>query len=48
MTSEAQAVSDRVFTLPNVLSVLRLVGVPVFLWAILTHHDAIEIGRAHV
>ncbi len=44
MTSEAQAVSDRVFTLPNVLSVLRLVGVPVFLWAILTHHDAIALA----
>jgi cardiolipin synthase len=44
MTSEAQAVSDRVFTLPNVLSVLRLVGVPVFLWAILTHQDAIALA----
>ena len=44
MTSEAQAVSDRVFTLPNVLSVLRLVGVPVFLWAILAQHDAIALA----
>ncbi|HEX8972384.1 CDP-alcohol phosphatidyltransferase family protein [Oryzihumus sp.] len=32
-------VSDRVFTLPNVLSMLRLVGVPLFLWLILTGHD---------
>ena len=44
MTSEAQAVSDRVLTLPNVLSVLRLVGVPVFLWAILAQHDAIALA----
>jgi cardiolipin synthase len=32
-------VSDRVLTLPNVLSMLRLVGVPLFLWLILTEHD---------
>jgi cardiolipin synthase len=32
-------VSDRVFTLPNILSMLRLVGVPLFLWLILTGHD---------
>lgn len=38
------AVSDRIFTLPNVLSVLRLVGVPVFLWAILAGHDAIALA----
>ncbi|KQZ88217.1 CDP-diacylglycerol--glycerol-3-phosphate 3-phosphatidyltransferase [Phycicoccus sp. Root563] len=36
-------VSDRVLTLPNVLSMLRLLGVPVFLWAILTEHDAIAL-----
>ena len=29
------AVSDRVVTLPNVLSVLRLLGVPLFLWLLL-------------
>ena len=32
-------VSDRVLTLPNILSMLRLVGVPLFLWLILTGHD---------
>ena len=32
-------VSDRVFTLPNILSMLRLVGVPLFLWLILSGHD---------
>jgi cardiolipin synthase len=39
----AAAVSDRVLTLPNALSVLRLVGVPVFVWAILAHQDAIAL-----
>jgi len=32
-------VSDRVWTPPNVLSMLRLVVVPIFLWLILSHHD---------
>ena len=32
-------VSNRVLTLPNVLSALRLVGVPVFLWLLFTHQD---------
>ncbi len=31
--------TDRVLTVPNALSALRLVGVPVFLWLILEHHD---------
>lgn len=34
-----EVVSDRVLTLPNVLSALRLVGVPVFLWLLFTHQD---------
>ncbi len=34
-----EAVSDRVLTIPNVLSALRLVGVPVFLWLLFTHQD---------
>jgi cardiolipin synthase (CMP-forming) len=33
------AVSDRVLTAPNVLSMLRLVCVPVFLWLILSSRD---------
>ena len=37
------AVSDRVLTVPNVLSTLRLVGVPVFLVAILARHDVIAL-----
>ena len=32
-------VSDRVWTPPNVLSMLRLLGVPLFLWLILSHQD---------
>jgi cardiolipin synthase len=35
--------TDRVLTLPNVLSALRLVGVPIFLWAILAEHDAVAL-----
>jgi cardiolipin synthase len=31
--------TDRVLTVPNALSALRLVGVPFFLWLILAHHD---------
>ena len=33
------AVSDRILTLPNALSMLRLLGVPLFLWLILSGHD---------
>ncbi len=36
--------TDRVLTLPNALSVLRLVGVPVFLWAIIARHDALALA----
>lgn len=43
MGSDARAdepqVSDAVWTIPNALSALRLVGVPVFLWLILSEHD---------
>ncbi len=35
--------TDRVWTLPNVLSASRLVGVPIFLWAILEHHDTVAL-----
>src|SRR6478672_981771 len=35
----ATAVSDYVCTLPNILSMLRLVGVPLFLWLVLAHQD---------
>ncbi|HET7304696.1 MAG TPA: CDP-alcohol phosphatidyltransferase family protein [Segeticoccus sp.] len=32
-------VSNRVWTIPNVLSMARLVGVPIFLWLIFAHID---------
>ncbi|RJK93130.1 CDP-alcohol phosphatidyltransferase family protein [Vallicoccus soli] len=35
----AGAAVDRVVTLPNALSLLRLLGVPVFLWLISAGHD---------
>jgi cardiolipin synthase len=37
-TTEA-VTTNRVLTVPNVLSSLRLVGVPLFLWLILAEHD---------
>jgi cardiolipin synthase (CMP-forming) len=39
MTSTAQPPSDRVWTIPNGLSVLRLLGVPLFLWLALGPKD---------
>jgi cardiolipin synthase (CMP-forming) len=40
---DADSVSSDVLTVPNVLSALRLVGVPVFLWAILQEYDALAL-----
>lgn len=37
------AVSQRALTIPNVLSIIRLIGVPVFLWAIITERDTIAL-----
>lgn len=34
-----QEVPWRVWTVPNALSLLRLVGIPVYLWLLLSHHD---------
>jgi cardiolipin synthase len=42
--SEQDAAADRVLTLPNALSLLRLLGVPVFLWAILTRRDGLALA----
>ena len=36
--------ADRVLTLPNALSALRLVGVPLFLWLVLTEHDGLAVA----
>ena len=38
-TQGSQPVSDRIWTVPNVLSMVRLVFVPIFLWLILTGQD---------
>jgi cardiolipin synthase len=35
VSSTESAPSDRILTIPNVLSLLRLIGVPVFLWLVL-------------
>lgn len=35
--------SDRTLTLPNVLSTIRLLGVPIFLWAIVAGHDVVAL-----
>ncbi|HEX7188250.1 MAG TPA: CDP-alcohol phosphatidyltransferase family protein [Actinomycetes bacterium] len=35
---------DRVLTLPNALSALRLLGVPLFLWLVLTERDELAIA----
>jgi cardiolipin synthase len=43
MAAGEVATTDRVVTLPNALSALRLVGVPVFLWAILDHRDGLAL-----
>ncbi|MEU1981555.1 CDP-alcohol phosphatidyltransferase family protein [Nocardia sp. NPDC019395] len=34
----AAVLSDRLLTVPNVLSILRLLGVPLFLWLLLVQH----------
>ena len=40
---QVQRPSDRVLTIPNALSVARLVGVPFFLWLVLNKHDAAAV-----
>ena len=42
-STRSSARTDRVFTIPNILSMLRLLGVPVFLWAILGEHDTLAL-----
>jgi cardiolipin synthase len=37
-SAEAQRAADRIETIPNALSVLRLLGVPLFLWLLLGPH----------
>ena len=42
--SETGLVTDRVLTLPNALSALRLLGVPLFLWLVLNEHDPAAVA----
>ena len=42
--SETGLVTDRVLTVPNALSLLRLLGVPLFLWLVLHEHDAAAVA----
>jgi len=42
--SAAATPGDRVLTLPNALSALRLLGVPLFLWLVLTERDELAIA----
>ncbi|MFC5184162.1 CDP-alcohol phosphatidyltransferase family protein [Actinomadura harenae] len=37
-------VTDRIWTVPNLLSFARLLGVPLFLWLVLTGHDWWALG----
>lgn len=41
--ADVGVVSNRWVTLPNILSMLRLAGVPVFLWAILSERDGLAL-----
>jgi cardiolipin synthase len=43
-TLQEPLVTDRVLTVPNALSLLRLVLVPVFAWLILTGHDGFALA----
>ena len=43
VAGQKQQVSDRILTVPNALSVLRLALVPVFFWLILTRRDGAAI-----
>lgn len=38
MAEQATVVSDRILTVPNLLSIARLFGVPLFLWLVLVPH----------
>lgn len=44
MSTVQEAPQDRIFTVPNMLSMARLVGVPLFLWLILVEADWWALG----
>lgn len=41
---EREAVQDRILTVPNILSLARLLGVPLFLWLVLAEEDWWALG----
>lgn len=41
--SETRDPTSRVWTVPNALSMLRLLGVPLFVWLLLAHHDGVGL-----
>ncbi|MDP9418302.1 MAG: CDP-alcohol phosphatidyltransferase family protein [Actinomycetota bacterium] len=43
-TEQVVVTTDRVVTIPNALTMLRLVGVPLFLWLLFEGHDAAAIA----
>ncbi|WP_433479430.1 CDP-alcohol phosphatidyltransferase family protein [Spirillospora sp. CA-142024] len=44
MSTLQEAPQDRIFTVPNILSLARLVGVPLFLWLVLVEADWWALG----
>jgi cardiolipin synthase len=43
-TAAPGVVSDRIWTIPNIISFIRLLGVPLFLWLLLgPHHDGTAV-----
>ncbi|CNG78077.1 Putative phosphatidylglycerophosphate synthase PgsA2 [Mycobacterium tuberculosis] len=44
MSTLQEAPQDRIFTVPNILSMARLVGVPLFLWLVLAEADWWALG----
>jgi cardiolipin synthase len=46
VAAEAGATADRILTIPNAFTVLRLLCVPVFLWLLFGHHPHDRYGAA--
>ncbi|GAB3673863.1 CDP-alcohol phosphatidyltransferase family protein [Actinocorallia lasiicapitis] len=42
--AEVETMRDRIWTVPNALSLARLLGVPLFFWLVLAEHDGWAIG----
>ncbi|MDQ3877866.1 MAG: CDP-alcohol phosphatidyltransferase family protein [Actinomycetota bacterium] len=44
LTTNPQASTDRIATIPNALSALRLASVPIFLWLFIDRHGNLAVG----